>query len=344
MTGGNILEKSVAEIGVPKMKRYLERGSFCSMVLMLALGVASCQPNGGGGGSRFMSIGTGGTAGIYYPLGGAIASQLSLADSTRQYTAEVTGASVENVNRVVRGEIDLGLSLATTVYEAFYGGQDFPEPLENLRLVAPLYPSVIHILTTRNSSVENVSQLRGERVSVGSAGSGTEQVARQVLEAHGLTYDDIRARFLSFRESSDALRDGSVEAAFFVAGYPVSAVLEAMTARAGQLLSIDAEHRGILVDGFPYYTMGAIPSDSYPGVDADVPTLSVMNWIVGADDLDASVVSLLLDLLANRRSELEQVHGIARQIDLNILKQSSPIPFHSETIRWANAELGDGSR
>ncbi len=319
----------------------MKRGPWWLTLLMGAV-VTSCDSGdggGGGGGSRFMSFGTGGTGGIYYPLGGAIASRLSLADSNHQFTAEVTGGSVENVNRVANGEMDLGLSMMTTIHRAYNGGPDFPEPLSRLRLVAPVYPNRVHIVAARNSPVQSVSELRGRRVAVGSPGSGTEQVAREVLAAYDLTYDDIDVRYLSFRESSDALRDRAVDAAFFAAGYPVSAVLEVMTSRAARLLPIDREHQRILTERFPYYRNGVIPSEAYPGVEDDVPTITVMNWIVGRDDLDPSVVRLMLDILRNNRADLERVHEISRQIDLDVLLESTSIPFHAETERWVSEVL-----
>ena len=305
----------------------------------LSVLAGACQTDGRENSRRFMSIGTGGTGGIYYPLGGALASRLSLADSNRQYTAEVTGGSVENVNRVAHGEMDLGLAMMTTIHRAYNGGSDFPEPLSDLRLVAPVYPNRVHVVAARNSPVQSISELRGRRVAVGSPGSGTEQVAREVLAAHDLSYDDIDARYLSFRESSDALRDRAVDAAFFAAGYPVSAVLEVMTSRAGRLLSIDRERRQILTQRFSYYREGVIPSAAYPGVADDVATIVVLNWIVAREDLDASVVQLVLDIIREHKPDLEQVHVIARQIDLEVLLQPPPIPYHTETRRWIEEVL-----
>ncbi|MEJ2187178.1 MAG: TRAP transporter fused permease subunit, partial [Gemmatimonadota bacterium] len=175
---------------------------------------------------QFLSIGTAGTGGIYYPLGGAIASRLSARDSVREFTAEVSGGSLENIQRITNGQIDLGFSTANTVYEAYMGGQDFAHPLKSLRIVAPLYPNVVQVLVRVGSGIRSMDQLRGRRVSVGSSGSGTEELSRQLLSAYGITYDDIDERFLSFTESAAALRDGAVDAAIFSVGYPASAVLE----------------------------------------------------------------------------------------------------------------------
>ncbi len=311
------------------------RGPARRRVVVAAI-LATCSVSACGrapGTGRFLSIGTAGTGGVYYPLGGALASRLSAADSTRRFTAEVTGGSVENVNRVARGEMDLGFAMAITVYEAYHGGQDFPRPLGDLRIVAPLYPNLTHILVPARAALRSVADLRNRRVSVGSPGSGTEQLARQLLEAYGIDYDDIDARYLSFRESADALRDGAIDAAIFSVGYPASAVLEATTTGGVRLLPVDAAGLAALVARYPYYTRSAIPAGTYPGVAQDVPTLAVMNWIVGTERLDAGVVRRLLDILRDERAGLVRVSEIARQIDLGALERA-PIPLHPATAAW----------
>jgi TRAP transporter TAXI family solute receptor len=303
--------------------------------LLIAVALLSgCRPEGSAASRRFLSIGTAGTGGIYYPVGGALASRLSIAHDGHQYTAEVTGGSVENVNRVANSEMDLGFTIATTVFQAYNGGIDYPDPITELRLVAPLYPNVAHILVAGRSPIASPADLRGKRVSVGSPGSGTEQSTRQLLEIYGITYEDIEARYLSFRESSDALRDGAIDAAIFSVGYPASSVLEAITSANVRLLPVDSTHREALVDRYPYYAAGTIPAGAYPGVEADIPTVAVLNWIVATEHLDAEVVRRLLEMLLTQRAELEQVHRIAAQIDLGVLDATPPIPLHDETARW----------
>lgn len=290
---------------------------------MVALLLAGCSTGGGSG--SFLSIGTGGTGGIYYPLGGALASLMSAADSAHRYTAEVTGGSVENVNRIESGEMDMGFAMATAVYQGYRGG--------SLRILAPLYPNVTHVLIPRTSTAQSLGDLRGQKVSVGSAGSGTEQLSRQVLEAYGIAYDDIDVRYLSFRESADALRDGAIDAAIISVGYPASAVLEATTTGGARLLPVDSSHVALLAARYPYYMRGVIPAGSYPGVDTDIPTVALMNWIVGTERLDGDVVRHLLDVLRSRRDRLTQVNAIARQIDLTGLDRA-PIPLHIAAERW----------
>jgi TRAP transporter 4TM/12TM fusion protein/TRAP transporter TAXI family solute receptor len=285
------------------------------------------------GGEAFLSLGTAGTAGIYYPLGGAIASRLSVADPRRQYTAEVSGGSVENVNRVGAAQMDLAMSIASTLFEAQRGEGDFAEPISDLRAIAPLYPNVTHILVPAASSARTVADFAGARVSVGAAGSGTEQLARHVLEAHGLTYDDLEPRYLSFAESSAALRDGAIDAAIISVGYPAAAVLEASTTAEMRLLPIEPRVLEAMFAEHPYYSAGTIPAGAYPGVEDAISTLAVMNWVFSLESLDGEVVTTLLNIFADDRVSLEQVHEMARQIDLSLLA-APPIPLHSAAERW----------
>ena len=290
---------------------------------------------GCGDGQQFLSLGTAGTGGIYYPLGGALASRMSLADPIRQYTAEVSGGSVENINRLADGQMDLGMVLAVTAYQAQFGSGDM-EPVPGLRIVAPLYPNLTHVMVPRNSTDVGIGDLGGKRVSVGPPGSGTEQMARHLLAAHGLTYDDVEPRYLSFSESSSALRDGAIDAAVISVGYPAAAVLEATTTAGVRLLPVDPEVITSMREEHPYYSVAEIPAGAYPGVDETLTTAAVHNWIVAMDTLDDEVVEVLLNILANDRASLEQVHDMAAQIDLARLS-SAPITLHTATERWVVA-------
>jgi hypothetical protein len=312
-----------------RIRRGLRGG--LALSLTVALGAVGC---GEGRARLFLSIGTGGTGGIYYPLGGALANRLSQADSTRRFTAEVTGGSVENVNRVAAGEMDLGFTLSTTLVEAYTGGQDFPRALTELRIVAPLYPNVTHVLVGRDQEIRSIADFRGRRVSVGAPGSGTEQISKQMLETAGLTYEDVDERFLSFRESTDALRDGAIDGAILSVGYPAAAVLEAATSGAVRLLAVDEAHIETLMTQYPYYRVGTIPAGAYPGLDRSLRTVSVMNWIVGTTGLDGEVVVSVLRTLDEERARLEQVHGIAAQVDLAVLRDRAPIPLHDAASQW----------
>jgi hypothetical protein len=306
---------------------------FSSSSAVVVLGLLLACGGTSTGSRQFLSIGTGGTGGIYYPIGGAIASRLSARDSTRQYTAEVTGGSVENVNRLREGQIDLGFGLAVTVYEAYHGGLDYDAPFRNLRVVAPLYANLVHVLVPRGSSVESIGELAGARISVGAAGSGTEQVARQILEAYGLSPGDVEARYLTFSESAASLRDGAIDAAIISVGYPAAAVLEATTTGGARLLPLDPDRIEALKSEYPYYSSGVIPEGSYPGVNRAITTVAMMNWIVATEQLDPDVVETLLEVLRDDRRALGQVHEMAGQIDLAALAES-PVPLHPQAEEW----------
>ena len=308
------------------IKKIQRLGAVCVLAVM----AAAC---GSEGRVEFMSLGTAGTGGIYYPLGGAIASRLSIADSARQYTAEVSGGSVENVNRIAAGQMDLAMSIASTMYQAQAGEGDYETPVSDLRAIAPLYANVTHILVPASSAPQSVADFAGLRVSVGAAGSGTEQLARHVLSAHGLTYDDLSPQYLSFAESSAALRDGAIDAAIISVGYPAAAVLEASTTGDMRLLGISDEVLDAIIEEFPFYSTGEIPAGAYPGVDAAVPTLTVMNWVFSLESLEGDVVTTLLNIFETDRVSLAQVHDMAKQIDLDRLS-SAPIPLHPAVTRW----------
>jgi TRAP transporter TAXI family solute receptor len=310
-----------------------QRVKTTSAALALVFLFAGCG-GGSGGGRQFLSIGTAGTGGIYYPLGGAIASRLSIADPNRQYTAEVTGGSVENMNRIANGAMDIGFSMATTVYEAFHGGAGFDDPLSGLRIVAPLYANVVHVVVPDNSNDTSVGDFRGKRVSVGAPGSGTEQLARQLLLAYDITYEDANIRYLSFRESVNALRDGAIDGAIICVGYPASSVLEVTTTGVAQLLPVDSTHIAIMSETYPYYAAGTIPQGTYPRMESDVATVAVMNWLVAREDLDSTVVTNLLDVLRDDREDLIRVNAMAEQINLEVLADS-PIPLHSAALAWS---------
>jgi len=315
----------------------IKRKVLSGLALVLSAATVGCGGEGGVGRREFLSLGTAGTGGIYYPLGGAITSLLSVGDTLRQFTAEVTGGSVENVNRLREGQIDLGFALAVSIHESFHGGEDYREPFQSLRIVAPLYPNVVHVLVPRGSTATSLGDLAGGRISVGAAGSGTEEVARQLLGVYGLSYEDVEARFLTFSESSASLRDGAIDAAIISVGYPAAAVLEATTTGGARLLSFDSDRVKALQERYSYYSPGTIPVGAYPGIESDVTTVAMMNWIVSREDLDGEVVTRLLDILRDDKESLRRVHEMARQIDLSTLRDA-PIPLHPATEAWLAGE------
>jgi TRAP transporter TAXI family solute receptor len=158
-------------------------------------------------------------------------------------------------------------------------------------------------------------------------------VARQLLELYGMSYDDVAARFLTFSESAASLRDGAIDAAIISVGYPAAAVLEATTTGGARLIPVEPAQIQRIRERYPYYSPGEIPTGAYPGVESPISTLAMMNWIVSREDLEEGVVTLLLDVLRDERSSLEQVHEMAAQIDLRSLADA-PVSLHRATEAW----------
>ncbi len=298
-------------------------------VVFAVLALVSCA--GDGAERRFASLGTAGTGGIYYPLGGALARMIGEAVPGLQVTAEVTGGSVENLNRVAAGEMDIGMAIGTTLVQAAHGADS--DRYAAVRVIAPLYPNVAHVLAAPGLEIESLSEARGLRVSIGAPGSGTEQMAREVLAAHDLTVDDIRPQYLSFSESATALRDNAIDLAILSVGYPAAAVLEATTTGGVRLLPIASGPLQVLRTEHDYYDTSEIPDGVYPSAAMAIPTAAVRNWLFAREDLPDEIVMAVLDALRDRTEELATVNGVTRQIDLEALSRA-PLPLHPATIEW----------
>ena len=281
----------------------------------------------------FVSIGTGSPSGIYHPLGTALAGLLSQADSTRSYAAEVTGGAVENVIRIAAGEIDLAFATGNAIHDAYFGSSAFGERMESLRIVAPLYPSFTHVLVSVENDARLVSDLRSLRVSVGTPGSGAEQMSRNILEVHGLTFEDVDARYLTLAESVTALRDRSIDAALVGAGYPLAVVSEATNRGDARMISIEPDRLRELMARYPYVAAGEIPAATYPSVAEPIRTAVVLNWVLAPERLSNDVVRGVLTVVTEAREVLEEAHGIVQQMDLDYL-QDAPIPLHPGTQEW----------
>ena len=192
---------------------------------------------------KFLNIATGGTAGTYYPIGGAMAEILNKEIPGMNASAQSTGATVQN----------------DITYYAVNGTEMFQDKkVDNIRGIASLYPETCQFVTLDKSGIKSIKELKGKRVAVGAAGSGAEANARQILEAYGITYNDIDVQYLSFAEGASALKDGNVDAAFLTAGYPTSSIQDIASQNKVRLLPIDADKADALIAKYPFYTKTTI--------------------------------------------------------------------------------------
>lgn len=284
-----------------------------------------------------LSIATGGTGGVYYPLGGGMANIISKYVPYTEATAEVTTASVDNCRLVGAGKAELALIMADTGWDAYQGRAQFKEKVP-LRTVAVLYPNNMHVVTLEGKGIEKVTDLKGKRVSTGAPGSGTEVMALRVIEAFGLdpTKDMTRDK-LGVSESAGALKDRKIDAFFWVGGLPTAAVTD-LGATPGIKMKLIGH-----VDGLtkmretygPIYVKGVIPSKTYPGQDVDVPITVVWNLLVCHENMKGDVVYDILKTLFDHKQELITVHREARWLSMEPQATGgSPIPFHPGAIRY----------
>jgi len=284
-----------------------------------------------------LSIATGGTGGVYYPLGGGMANVISKYIPYTEATAEVTTASVDNCRLVGAGKAELALIMADTGWDAYQGRAQFKEKVP-LRTVAVLYPNNMHCVTLEGKGIEKVTDLKGKRVSTGAPGSGTEVMALRVIEAFGLdpTKDMTRDK-LGVSESAGALKDRKIDAFFWVGGLPTAAITD-LGATPGIKMKlighVDALPKMRETYG-PIYVKGAIPAKTYPGQTVDVPITVVWNLLICHENMSGDIVYNIVKTIFDHKPELITVHSEAKNITLEPQASGgSPIPFHPGAIRY----------
>ena len=315
------------------MTRMWKGGSRVSLVLLLAVLIApGCAP---GDRPDILALATGGTGGVYYVLGGSIAELWSRDLPEYDFVAEVTGGSVENISLLLGGEVHVGFSMGTSAHEVFNGTGSFSgrEPAQVLAITV-LYPNVLHLVTVQGTGVESLSDLVGRPVSVGAPGSGTEVAARTLLEGNGIDYDDFRPQRLNFNETASALRDGNIDAGFLSVGPPTSAIVDLATARPVRLVPIRAAELENTAELDPTVTRDFFLPGMYPGLEAEVETLSTPNVLVVRADMSEELVYDLTQALYAVRTELAGVHPAARHISAEYTLEVSPIPLHPGSVRY----------
>jgi TRAP transporter TAXI family solute receptor len=283
-----------------------------------------------GGQKKFLNIATGGTAGTYYPIGGAMAEIFNKNIKGMNASAQSTGATVANINMLKDGSVDVAIVQNDITYYAANGTEMFKDKkVENLRGLATLYPETCQFVTLDKTGIKSINDLKGKRVAVGAAGSGAEANARQILEAYGITYDDISAQYLSFGEAASALKDGNVDAAFLTAGYPTAAVQDISAQNKIQLLPIDADKADALIAKYPFYTKTTIPAGTYAGFDVDVPTISVMAMLVATDKVDDALGYDLTKALFSNLDKLQAAHAVGKLITKEGAQKGMPIKMNA---------------
>lgn len=316
-------------------------------VLLSGMALTSFIAGCGGGGEKkeaapaapakqqFVNIATGGTAGTYYPIGGAIAEVLNKNIPGVNASAQSTGASVANVNLLATGKVDMAFVQNDIAYYASNGVEMFKDKkVSNLKGICTLYPETVQILTLSNTNIKTVADAKGKRVAVGAAGSGVEANARQVLEAYGITYADIKVQYLSFAEAAGALKDGNVDVAFVTAGLPTAAIQDISTQNKVVFLPVDVAKADELIKKFPFYTKQMITAKTYPGQDTDVATVAVKAMLVVTDKMDADLGYKVTKAMYTNTDRLKASHVIAKDITKAGATDGMSIPLNAGADKY----------
>ena len=285
-----------------------------------------------------LSIATGGTGGVYYPLGGGMANVLSRTVPGLTATAEVTGGSVANLQLIGTGKPYIALSMTDAALDAYKGEDKFKGKKVDVRTLMILYPNRMHVVTIEGTKINRMADLKGKRVSTGSPGSATEVMAFRVIEAAGLDKDkDMRRERLGVAESVNAIKDKKIDAFFWVGGLPTAAVTD-LAATPGVKIKLIDHANVVPAMNKKYgnlYVQDAIPKETYSGMSADNKQATVMNILVSNANLSDQTAYNIVKTMFDKRAALIAVHREAASINLDNQKAtSSPIPWHPGAIKY----------
>jgi len=294
---------------------------------------------------KTMSIGTGGTGGVYYPLGGAIANVLSKNLPNVQATAEVTGGSVDNLKLIGTGQSEMGFTMADAASDAFKGEDKFKSGKIPLQALLVVYPNRMHVVTTESTGIKTMADLKGKRVSTGSPGSATEVMAFRVIEAAGFDKDkDMKRERLGVAESVNAIKDGKIDAFFWVGGVPTASVTDLAATPGVKLKLIDHADLAPKMNAKygNLYSAGTIKAGTYPGFDSDNKNTEVWNIIVTGNKMSDDDAYNIVKTLVEKKADIVAVHKEAESFSLdNQMQARSPVPFHPGAMKYFK-EKGKG--
>lgn len=284
--------------------------------------------SGGGAEQKFLTIATGGSSGPYYTLGGAMAK---IYKDKLGYNASVqsTGASVENINLIKAKKADVAFVMSDVTTFAYAGQENFKEggAIKDLRAMAGLYLNYVQIVTLKDRNIKSVADLKGKRVGVGAPNSGVEVNARMVLAGHGITYDDIKADYLSYAEAIEQLKNNTIDAAFVTSGLPNSTVIDLSTTKDVEIVPIKKEDVDKMAQQYPFFVSAEIPAGLYKN-DQPIQTAAIRNILLVRSDLSDDQVYKLTKTFFDEMPTLKAAHNAANEIDVKEAGKNLVVPLH----------------
>lgn len=300
------------------------------LLLSSTMILAACGDKG-----STVKLATGGNTGTYYSFGTAI-GQIIGEKADIAFNIQSTGASKANIQLIDAGEVDMAI-VQNDVMDYAYNGTDLFQndgAVTSFSAMAAVYAEVVQIVANPSSGITSIADLKGKNVSVGDAGSGVEFNAKQILEAYGITFDDISKQNLSFAASADAYKDGKIDAFFATAGAPTTAIMDLVTSQDILILGIEDDKAEELMSSYPFYTVYDIPGGTYTGVDEDIRTLAVKATFIVSNDLDEDTVYNMTKALFDNKDAIESAHAKGKELDLAYAVEGISIPFHSGAEKY----------
>jgi TRAP transporter TAXI family solute receptor len=304
-------------------------------LILIALGLIFAIANPGYGDETLITILTGSTNGVYYPLGTTLSSIYAKAIPGASVTAQATHGSVENLRLLEDGDGELAFTLGDTLADAWAGNKEagFDTPYRKLRAIARIYPNFIQIVASDRTGIRTLADLKGKKVSVGAKGSGTELNAIAIFKAAGLSFSDLgKVDYSPFGTSARLVIEGALDATLQSAGLRVESIRHLLALGQARLIPIPAEV--VAKVGSPVYVAATIPANTYDGQTADVPTASVPNFLVTRAGVSDRVAYLMTKSLFDQLDQLVQTHPAAKDISVKMATTGLPIPLHPGAERY----------
>ena len=325
------------------LRRSFGIGAFAAAATLATRVPASAQE------MKFFRIGTGGAGGTYFPIGGLLANAISAPPGSTPCDqggacgvpglvaiAQTTNASVANVTGVQGGQMESGLAAADIVFQAFNGQGRFDRKFDKLRVIANLFPEHMHLVLPKGGKLGGIKDLRGKRVSIFQAGSGTQVVVLELLKLYGISNSDIQASELNPQQSADRMADGQLDAFFIVGGTPLAAISQLAATKGMELYDFSDEERAAFLKAVPYYYEDTIKAGTYEGQSKEIKTVAVgAQWVVGAGVADNLVYDVTKALWNdNSRRLFDAGHAKARDIQLASALKAVNTPLHPGAERF----------
>jgi len=281
-----------------------------------------------------MVLATGGTAGTYYPFGGAMAKIWNSKIPGMNVTAQATGASIENIRLMNKDEVELALVQSDNIDWAFFGKEVFKEKITKMAAIAVLYPEVVHIVLRGDSPAKTFGDLKGLKVGVGAPGSGTEANFRQLMEVYDMKKDDVKGQYLSYAESAEQFKDKHIDAFFLTTGVPNSAIMDVANTRPIKIVGIDDAMVTKITQKYPFLAPAKIPANTYKGQPEEVKTIAVMAVLIASPNVKEEVAYNITKALIENQPELASAHAKGKELSLQGAVKGVSIPFHPGAAKY----------